>query len=158
MALRKLGRLVLGFPPWKPGFASGQRVGFVVDKVALGQISSEYFGFPCQFSSHRLFHAHHHLSSGAGRRGPTVADVPSGLSLKPKQGTKKKKKNTCTIPVCWIEVPTVMTTKSTIVRDVTPYSLIKSRRCFRGTFCFCVQVRRVSQASKTENCLLPASC
>jgi hypothetical protein len=23
-------------------------VGFVVDKVALGQVSSEYFGFPCQ--------------------------------------------------------------------------------------------------------------
>jgi hypothetical protein len=22
-------------------------VGFVVDKVALGQVSSEYFGFPC---------------------------------------------------------------------------------------------------------------
>jgi hypothetical protein len=25
-------------------------VGFVVDKVALGQVFSEYFGFPCQFS------------------------------------------------------------------------------------------------------------
>jgi hypothetical protein len=23
-------------------------VGFVVDKVALGQVFSEYFGFPCQ--------------------------------------------------------------------------------------------------------------
>jgi hypothetical protein len=27
-------------------------VGFVVDKVALGQVFSEYFGFPCQ----SLFH------------------------------------------------------------------------------------------------------
>jgi hypothetical protein len=27
-------------------------VGFVVDKVALRQVSSEYFGFPCQFSFH----------------------------------------------------------------------------------------------------------
>jgi hypothetical protein len=26
-------------------------VGFVVDKVALGQIFSEYFGFPCQLHS-----------------------------------------------------------------------------------------------------------
>jgi hypothetical protein len=26
-------------------------VGFVVDKVALGQVSFEYFGFPCQFHS-----------------------------------------------------------------------------------------------------------
>jgi hypothetical protein len=25
-------------------------VGFVVDKVALGQLFSEHFGFPCQFS------------------------------------------------------------------------------------------------------------
>jgi hypothetical protein len=25
-------------------------VGFAVDKVALGQVFSEYFGFPCQFS------------------------------------------------------------------------------------------------------------
>jgi hypothetical protein len=27
-------------------------VAFVVDKVALGQIFSEYFGFPCQSSFH----------------------------------------------------------------------------------------------------------
>jgi hypothetical protein len=33
----------------EPG--SGQ-VGFVVDKVALGQVFSEYFGFPCQSSFH----------------------------------------------------------------------------------------------------------
>jgi hypothetical protein len=29
-------------------------VGFVVDKVVLGQIFSEYFGFPCQSSFPRL--------------------------------------------------------------------------------------------------------
>jgi hypothetical protein len=34
---------------WLPArFASGQYVGFVVDKAALGQVLSEYFGFPCQ--------------------------------------------------------------------------------------------------------------
>jgi hypothetical protein len=44
-------------------------VGFVVDKVALGQVFCEYFGFPCQFSFHRLLHNYHHLSSGAGTIG-----------------------------------------------------------------------------------------
>jgi hypothetical protein len=31
-------------------------VGFVVDKVALAQVFSEYFGFPCQSSFHQLLH------------------------------------------------------------------------------------------------------
>jgi hypothetical protein len=43
-------------------------VGFVVEKVALGQVFSEYFGFPCQSSSHQLLH-NHHRSSGAGTIG-----------------------------------------------------------------------------------------
>jgi hypothetical protein len=46
------------------------QVEFVVDKVALGQVFSEY--------TH-----HHHLSSGAGTIGPLMDDVPSGLSLIP---------------------------------------------------------------------------
>jgi hypothetical protein len=29
-------------------------------KVALGQVFSEYFSFPCQFSFHQLHHNHHH--------------------------------------------------------------------------------------------------
>jgi hypothetical protein len=53
--------------------------------VALGQVFSEYFGSPCQFSFHRLLHIHHHLASGAGTIGQLVADVPSGLSLTPQQ-------------------------------------------------------------------------
>jgi hypothetical protein len=65
-------------------------VGFVEDKVALGQGFSEYFGFPSQFSFHQLFHIR--LSSGAGTIGQTVADVPSGVSLTQTQETKKKKK------------------------------------------------------------------
>jgi hypothetical protein len=56
---------------------------FVVGKMALGQVFSEYFGFPCQFSFHRLFHTH--LSSRSGTIGQRVADVPSGLSLAPHQ-------------------------------------------------------------------------
>jgi hypothetical protein len=47
---------------------SGQ-VEFVMDKVALGQVFSEYFGFPCQSWFHKLFHSRPHLSSGAGTIG-----------------------------------------------------------------------------------------
>jgi hypothetical protein len=61
-----LKQLVAGFPPRRPGFEPGSsHVGFVVDKVALGQVFSEYFGFPCQSSFHRFLHNHPHLSSGA---------------------------------------------------------------------------------------------
>jgi hypothetical protein len=36
------------------------QVGFVVGKVASGQVFSEYFGFPCQnHSFHQLLHHHH---------------------------------------------------------------------------------------------------
>jgi hypothetical protein len=35
-------------------------VGFVVDKVALGQVLSEYFDFPCQSSFHQILHHHNH--------------------------------------------------------------------------------------------------
>jgi hypothetical protein len=44
------------------------QVGFVVDKLASGQIFSEYFGFPCQNRSfHKLLHPHNH--PGQTRRG-----------------------------------------------------------------------------------------
>jgi hypothetical protein len=49
-------------------------VGFVVDKVALRQVFSEYFGFPCQFAFHQLLD-NHHLSSGADTIGQAVAAV-----------------------------------------------------------------------------------
>jgi hypothetical protein len=79
-----LRRLAAGFPPQWPG--SERRSGhvwFVENKVALGQVFSEYFGFLCQFSSRRLLHIdhHHHLSFGDGTTGQIVADVPSLLSL-----------------------------------------------------------------------------
>jgi hypothetical protein len=60
---------------------------FMVDEVALGWVYCDYFGFPSQFSFHRL-HQTHHLSSGAGTVGQLVADVPSGLSLTPPQEIK----------------------------------------------------------------------
>jgi hypothetical protein len=44
------------------------QVGFVVDKVASGQVFSECFRFPCQnHSFHQLLHPHNHL--GQTRRG-----------------------------------------------------------------------------------------
>jgi hypothetical protein len=58
--------------------ASGQ-VGFVVDKVALGQVFSGYFCFPCQSSFHQLLHNHPHLSSGAGTIGQKLSQY-KGLS------------------------------------------------------------------------------
>jgi hypothetical protein len=64
-------------------------MGFVMDKVVLGQVFSEHFGFSCQFSFHRLLHTHH-LSSRTGTIGQFVADVPSGFSLTPPQETKRK--------------------------------------------------------------------
>jgi hypothetical protein len=62
----------------------------VVDKVALEQVFSEYFGFPCQSSFHQLLH-NHHRSSGAGTIGqqcPTyqvdsVSPHPEKLKEKP---------------------------------------------------------------------------
>jgi hypothetical protein len=64
-------------------------VGFVVDKVALGQVFCEYFAVPCELLLHQLLHTHR-LSCGAGRIGQLVAGVASGLSLTPPQETKKK--------------------------------------------------------------------
>jgi hypothetical protein len=35
-------------------------MGFVVDKMALGQLFFEYFGFPCQSSFYQIYHPHKH--------------------------------------------------------------------------------------------------
>jgi hypothetical protein len=43
MVVHWLMQLVADLSPRRPGFAN---VGFVVDKVALGQVISEFFGFP----------------------------------------------------------------------------------------------------------------
>jgi hypothetical protein len=55
---------------WLPTAAARvSHMGFVVDKVGLEQVFSEYFGFLCQFSFHQLLHNHLHLSSGASTIG-----------------------------------------------------------------------------------------
>jgi hypothetical protein len=66
-------------------------VGFVVDKVALGHVFCQYFGFLSQLF-HRLLPTHH-PSSGAGTTGKRVTDMPSGPSLNPPQETKKETTN-----------------------------------------------------------------
>jgi hypothetical protein len=59
-----------------------------VDEAVLGQVLSEYFGLPYQFSFHQMLHTH--LSSSAGSIGQLVADLTSGLSLTPFMKVKKK--------------------------------------------------------------------
>jgi hypothetical protein len=62
----------------------------------MGQVFSEYFGFLCQFSLHRLLYIHYYLSSGAGTIGEIVVDVTSGLSLTTSLELKKKRNLTTT--------------------------------------------------------------
>jgi hypothetical protein len=72
----QIKRWVAGFPPRQRGFEPGSgQVGFVVDKVALEQVFSEYFGFPYQSSFYQILHSHNH----GGKY--NMPDEPSGLSL-----------------------------------------------------------------------------
>jgi hypothetical protein len=54
-------------------WAFGGHMKFVVEKLALRYIFSEYFGFPCQFSFYQMLRA----------AGQLVANVPSGLCITP---------------------------------------------------------------------------
>jgi hypothetical protein len=49
-------------------------VGFLVDKVALGQVFSDFFGFPCQSSFHQFLHNQYHLSSPGSNQGLVMWD------------------------------------------------------------------------------------
>jgi hypothetical protein len=54
MTLPWLRRLVAGLSPRRPGSAPRSiHVGFMMDKVAMRQVSSEFFGFPLSISFHR---------------------------------------------------------------------------------------------------------
>jgi hypothetical protein len=52
---------------------------FVVDKVALGQVFSEYFGFPCQISFHQLLQKSSSSIMWGLYNRPEVAAVPRDL-------------------------------------------------------------------------------
>jgi hypothetical protein len=71
-------QLIARFSPRRPWFEprSGH-VGFAVNKVALGQVFSEQFSFPYQFSFRRMFHTH--LSYEAGTIGQIEAPHPEKL-------------------------------------------------------------------------------
>jgi hypothetical protein len=67
LLIRMAGRAIAqAVSRWLPTLAVRVRVreehvGFVMDKVALGQVFSEYFGFPCQSSFHQFLQHHNHL-------------------------------------------------------------------------------------------------
>jgi hypothetical protein len=65
-------------------------VGFVVDKVALGLVFSEYFGFPFQLLFRRLLHTH--LSSEAGTVDPPVVVARRRTKWTPSHPTPEIKK------------------------------------------------------------------
>jgi hypothetical protein len=60
LVMPHLRRLVADLPSRRPKFdPRSSHVEFVVGKVALGQVFSEYLEFPCQFSFHRLLNTHY---------------------------------------------------------------------------------------------------
>jgi hypothetical protein len=82
----EVGAIAQAVSRWLPTAAARVRarvwqMEFVVDKVALGQVFYEYFGFPCQSSFHQIIHHHNH--PGQVQICHSVADVPSGLSSTP---------------------------------------------------------------------------
>jgi hypothetical protein len=88
MAVPKLKRLDAGFPPRRPGFASGQHVGFVVDKASLGQFSPSTSVSPANHSTNFsiiiIIRGWHNRS--------LVATVPRGPNWTPAPTTPIKKK------------------------------------------------------------------
>jgi hypothetical protein len=68
-------------------------VGFVVDKAALGQVFSEYFGFPCQ-SFHRSLHYHNH--PGLTQKAIKWPQCRVDLIPPPTMHIKKKRVQVCT--------------------------------------------------------------
>jgi hypothetical protein len=120
---------------WEQCYQSSGHVEFVAHKVVMGQVFSQYFGIPCQFSFHGLLHTHFHVSSAAGTIGRIVADLRSGLSLirswyhRPNCGRLTK----------WTQCPP----PNPIVSSITLYAIC------RGLLgCDTVQLRRSPQRSQ----------
>jgi hypothetical protein len=85
IAIPQTGRAVAqAVSRWRPGFEPGSgHVGFVVDKVALGQVFSEYFGFPMPIFIPPISPQSPLSIIWGWYNRPVVAAVPSGLSLTP---------------------------------------------------------------------------
>jgi hypothetical protein len=122
-------RAVFGFDP-----GSGQ-VGFVVDKVTLGRVFSEYFGFPCQSSFYQILH-HYKQLPGAGTIGQSVAAVPSGPSWTTPPTSEKKKELGINLLQIRVDCSKVNrntgTTKTLLSLHINKYSTY--RRTFRMSF------------------------
>jgi hypothetical protein len=85
--VKKFGRLVAGLSPRRPGFAPGPiYVGFVVDRVALGQVLLRVLRFSPVIIIPPGFHAH--ISS----EGRPVGDCSSETWSHPVEKLKKVKK------------------------------------------------------------------
>jgi hypothetical protein len=70
----------------------GWQMGYVVDKVASGQVFSEYFGFPCQnHSFHQLHHHHHNSKIKRKIEVLPIGEEPRVAPLKGAQGSKVSK-------------------------------------------------------------------
>jgi hypothetical protein len=87
-AVPQLKRLDAGFPPRRPGFASGQHVEFVVDKAALGRFSPSTSVSPANYSTDFSIII---ITRGWHNR-PLVAAVSSGPWIPPPTIQIKKKK------------------------------------------------------------------
>jgi hypothetical protein len=66
-------------------------VGFLVNKVALGQVFSDYFGFPCLIFIPPISPQSPSSIIWGWYNRPVVAAVPSGLSLTSLKIIKNKK-------------------------------------------------------------------
>jgi hypothetical protein len=89
-----LRRLVIDLSPRRPVFEPGSmHVGFVVDKVALGQVFLRVLRFfPCQY--HSTVFLHTHISSG----GWTVCPLAAAVQRRSLAPSKINKKSTIG---CW---------------------------------------------------------
>jgi hypothetical protein len=68
-------------------------MGFVMDKVALGQVFSQYFGFPCQFSFHQLLQKSSSFIIGVctiGQSGRSTRDLDRYLGTQYRSANNKK--------------------------------------------------------------------
>jgi hypothetical protein len=66
--------LLKWLPPRRPGFASGQHVGFVVDKAAPREVFSQYFDSPANHSTNFSIT----IITGDWHNKSLVAAMPSG--------------------------------------------------------------------------------
>jgi hypothetical protein len=97
MALRLL---VADLSPWRFGLSiASARVGSVVDKVALGQVFSDFFGISCQYRTTMAVRIH--VSPVGWTVGPLVAAVQRH-SLTPLSWTSNKYLSAVLVTICML--------------------------------------------------------